>query len=280
MDLCNKVRTFVNIQVSILICLILNPSPVQNIEYYKRYYAKEVLLLWNRSGIKPLFLNVHKSTNTLFFCLSRPQNFDSQIAFLKLNTKETETIQGIKKGCANAIDQVNDIVYLGGLRGIYKYNMDTKRPEFYAEPDVHIKSLFFKDRLYYIRHPDKKVFIEYEGQFAHISEFVDLKVDHFLVSKQGIVYFTVKNNIYIYDKNETQWDLKGLKKSHTVTAIGEDNNGLVYLCTDRGVFTVVHNGIQKFMNENNILGITTDNNDNLILADNDSIFRLLRNEVK
>ncbi|XP_063541945.1 ommochrome-binding protein-like [Cydia strobilella] len=278
MDLCIKLRTFVNIQISILICLILNPSPVQNIEYYKTYYTKEVLLLWNRSDMKPCCLNVHKSTNTLFFCFNRPQNFDSQVAFFNMDTKETETVMGIKKGCASAIDQDNDVVYLGGLKGIYKYDMETKKPEFYAEKDVHIKSLFYKERLYYIRHPDKKVFIEYDGQFAHISEFMDLKLDHFLVSKGGIVYFTVKNNIYIYDKNETQWDLKGLRKTHAVNAIGEGNNGVVYLCTDRGVYTVVKNGLQKFMNEKNIVGITTDKNDNLILADNVSIFRLLRNE--
>ncbi|XP_061723299.1 ommochrome-binding protein-like [Cydia pomonella] len=278
MDLCNNARKFTNMQIPILICLILIPLPVQNIEYYKTYYTKEVLLLWNRSGMKPCCLNVHKYTNTLFFCFSRPQNFDSQVAFLNMDTKETETITGIKKGCANTVDQENDIVYLGGSKGIYKYNMETKKPEFYAEKDVHIKSLFYKERLYYIRHPDKKVFIEHEGQFAHISEFMDLKIDHFLVSREGIVYFTVKNNIYIYDKNETQWDLKGLRKAHTVNAMAEDNNGIVYLGTDRGVFTVVKNGLQKFMNEKNIVGITTDKQDNLIFADNFSIFRLLRNE--
>ncbi|KAF9406334.1 hypothetical protein HW555_013258 [Spodoptera exigua] len=137
--------------------------------------------LWANIG-RPYNLNVHRSSNSLFFSYSLPETYadvDFQLAYFNIDTREYQTIAGIRGGCSVAIDQMNDEIYLGGSDGIYKYNMLTKLADFYKEKGKNIWSLFYKKNLFYISYPDQKLHIEYDGKFATVKEFENFEIDYF-----------------------------------------------------------------------------------------------------
>ncbi|KAI5641048.1 ommochrome-binding protein-like [Phthorimaea operculella] len=238
-----------------------------------KWYEKEVL--WGNIG-RPYNLNVHKGTNTLFFSYALPETYseaDFQLAYYHIDTRNYDTIAGIQGGCAIAVDQYNDIVYLGGTDGIFKYNMMTKIADQYREQGKNIWALFYKRNLFYINYPNQKLYIEIEETFSLVKEFEDFEVDNFFVSSNNEIYFANRSGYFRYDNEKLRAIL--INEFITVRQIVEDNDENLYLSTNAGVFANTgFYGLKKIIPQRNIYGIAFDRDNNLIYADDSSIIQL------
>ncbi|CAB3258573.1 unnamed protein product [Arctia plantaginis] len=244
----------------------------------ENWYDQEVF--WSNLG-KPYNLNVHKSSNTLFFSYSLPESYsdvDFQLGQYNLDTKEYQTIAGIKGGCSVAIDQLNDDIFLGGSDGIYKYNMLTKLADFYKEKGKNIWSLFFKKNLFYISYPDQKLHIQYDGKFAKVKEFENIEIDHFHVTSSNTIYYANKTGLFKYDNEKME--AESVSELITVRQIVEDNEGDTYMCTNIGVLADgKFEGFKKILDMKNIYGLAFDRDNNLIYSDETNIIKLKYNPV-
>ncbi|XP_075986621.1 ommochrome-binding protein-like [Anticarsia gemmatalis] len=238
------------------------------------WYDKE--LLWSNLG-KPCNLNVHKASNILFFSYSLPESYsdiDFQLGHYNLDTKEFQTIAGIRGGCSVAIDQINDDIFLGGSDGIYKYNMMTRLADLYREKGKNIWSLFFRKNLFYISYPDQKLHIEYDGKFAKVKEFENIEIDHFHVTGSNIIYYANKTGLFKYDNDRMESET--VSELLVVRQITEDNEGDTYICTNVGVFADgKYEGFKKILDMKNIYGITFDRDNNMIYSDERNIVKLI-----
>lgn len=244
----------------------------------ENWYDQEVF--WSNLG-RPYNLNVHKSSNTLFFSYSLPESYsdvDFQLGQYNLDTKEYQTIAGIKGGCSVAIDQLNDEIFLGGSDGIYKYNMLTKLADFYKEKGKNVWSLFFKKNLFYISYPDQKLHIQYDGKFAKVKEFEDIEIDHFYVTSSNTIYYANKTGLFKYDNENMK--AESVSELITVRQIVEDNEGDTYMCTNIGVLADgKFDGFKKILDMKNIYGLAFDRDNNLIFSDETNIIKLKYNPV-
>lgn len=233
-------------------------------------------ILWANIG-RPYNLNVHKTSNSLFFSYSLPETYsdvDFQLGYFNIDSKEYQTIAGIRGGCSVAIDQMNDDIFLGGSDGIYKYNMLTKLADFYKEKGKNIWSLFYRKNLFYISYPDQKLHIEYDGKFATVKEFENFEIDHFHVSSMNIIYFANKTGLYKYDNEKMI--AQSVNELVTVRQIVEDNEGDTYVVTNFGVFADgKFEGLKKILDIKNIYGLTFDKDNNFIYSDEKNIIRLV-----
>lgn len=233
-------------------------------------------ILWANIG-RAYNLNVHRSSNTLFFSYSLPETYsdvDFQLASLNIDTRDYQTIAGIRGGCSVAIDQMNDDIFFGGSDGIYKYNLLTKIADFYKEKGKNIWSLFYKKNLFYISYPDQKLHIEYDGKFALVKEFENFEIDHFHVSGVNIIYFANKTGLYKY--NNDKMESQVVNELIAVRQIVEDNEGDTYIVSNCGVFIDgKFEGLKKIMDMKNIYGLAFDKDNNLIYSDEKNVVKLV-----
>ncbi|XP_037295928.1 ommochrome-binding protein-like [Manduca sexta] len=252
----------------------LELEPCHKVKIGDNWYEKQVL--WSHFG-RPYNLNVHKTSNTLFFSYSVPESYsdvDFQLAFYNMDSKEYQTIAGIKGGCTVAIDQATDDIFLGGSDGIYKYNMLTKLADYYKEKGKNVWSLFYRRNLFYISYPDQILHIEVDGRFAVVKEFERFEIDHFHITNDDVIYFANKTGLYKYDKKNLE--VVVINELITVRQVMEDNDGELYVCTNFGVFVdVKFEGLKKIIDIKNIFGIAFDRDNNLIYSDERSIIKLL-----
>ncbi|XP_072932611.1 ommochrome-binding protein-like [Epargyreus clarus] len=247
------------------------------IQIDNQWYHKQIL--WMDNG-RPYHLNVHKQTNTLFFSYSVPATYsdiDFQLVTLNLETKEYLNIAGIRGGCATAVDQGNDEVYLGGSDGIYKYNMATKLADYYKEKDKNIWSLFYRRNLFYVSYPDQKLYMEVDGKFALVKEFQNFEVDQFFTTNDGEIYYGNNTGLYRYNKNKLRSEV--INDLITIRQITEDNNGTIYTCTNFGVFTIRNGIYKKVLDMRNVYGLSFDRDNNFILSDDRRVMKLLKSNV-
>lgn len=236
------------------------------------WYDREIIL--SNFG-RPYNLNIHKSSNTLFFSYSLQDNLadvDFQMAFINLNTKEHDVVAGIRGGCTVAIDQSNDVIYFGGSDGIYKYNMLTRLADDYKEKGKNIWSLYFRENLFYISYPDQKLYIDIDGKFVKVREFENFEVDSFHVMPNHDIYFANKSGFYLFDSSKLL--VEPINELIGVRQIVEDNNGLLYVCTNVGI--IMHSG-DEFVNVidiKGIYGLAFDKENSFILSDEKNILRL------
>ncbi|XP_021197491.2 ommochrome-binding protein [Helicoverpa armigera] len=239
----------------------------------ENWYDRDTL--WGNIG-RPYNLNVHRGSNSLFFSYSLPETYsdvDFQLAYFNIDTREYQTIAGIRGGCSVAIDQMNDDIYLGGSDGIYKYNMLTKLADFYKEKGKNIWSLFFKKNLFYISYPDQKLHIEFDGKFATVKEFENFEIDYFHVSSANVIYFANKTGLYKYDNDKMVAQV--VNELITVRQIVEDNEGDTYIVSNFGVFADgKFEGLKKILDMKNIYGLAFDKDNNFIYSDEKNIIKL------
>ncbi|XP_028156995.1 ommochrome-binding protein-like, partial [Ostrinia furnacalis] len=221
----------------------------------------------------------HKSSNTLFFSYSLPDTYsdvDFQLAYIDLDTRESEIIAGIRGGCTVAIDQGNDEIYLGGSDGIYKYNMLTKLADNYKEKGRNIWSLYFRANLFYISYPDQKLYIDVDGKFIRVSEFEHFEVDNFHVMPNNDIYFANKSGLYFFDN--LKLTIETVNELVTVRQIVEDNDGRLYVCTNFGILLRGGNEFTKVLDLKGIYGLAFDKDNNFIMSDEKNIVKLVHSD--
>lgn len=249
-------------------------KPCNRFKIGDNYFEKE--LVWTGIG-RPYNLNAHRRSNTIFFSYSTVDRFedvDFQLAYVDIDSKLPQNIAGIRGGCAVTINQKTDDIYLGGIEGIYKYNMVTKIADFYSEAGKNIWSLSYNRNLFYISYPDQKLFIEVNGKFAVVKEFKYFEVDHFHVSNKGWIYFANSSGLFTYDNYKMK--VYVLNNLLTVRQMAEDAEGNMYICAASGVYVITKDNktLKQVIDLKNLHGLTFDRENNIIFSDESSIIRL------
>lgn len=239
-----------------------------------QWYVKEVLL--TNSG-RPHNLVIHKNSSLLFFTFSIMETYldtGFQISTYGLRTNETKIIKGLPGACAVAIDQANGQVYLGGSEGIYTYNVTTNLVNYCGQKNKNIWSLFFYRYLFYVSYPDQKLHLKIGKQFTKVKEFQHFEVDHFYASVK-LIYFANKTGLYRFDRHGMVMSV--IKEYISVRQITEDINGVVYVCTNLGVFTLDEKveGMKLFVDSKHIHGMAFDGDNHVIMSDGRSIFKMV-----
>ncbi|XP_013196895.2 ommochrome-binding protein-like [Amyelois transitella] len=249
-------------------------STCENVKINDNWYKRDIL--WSHVK-RPMNLNVHRSSNTLFFSYSVSDSYvdiDVQIGYMQLNTGETGGVEGVIGGCAIAIDQYDDIIYLGGSKGIYTYNMFTKKADEYREY-INVWALFYNRFLFYISFPYQKLHVEVNGKFITVTEFVNIEVDHYF-SNDREVFIANKSGLFKYNVNEMK--IETINDVILVRHITEDNLGNVYVCSNVGVFLLKDGKLHVFIESRSIYSLAFDNRNNIIYSTNDDIVRLSRTD--
>ncbi|CAG9794668.1 unnamed protein product [Diatraea saccharalis] len=245
----------------------------------EQWYDREIII--SNMG-RPYSLQVHKSTNTLFFSYSEPDTYtdtDFQLFDINLATKEQHIIAGIRGGCAVAIDQANDDIYLGGSDGIYKYNMLTKLADYYKEKGKNIWSLYYNRNLFYVSYPEQKLHIEIDGKFMAVKEFGNFEVDLFHVTGNNEIYvFANRTGLYTYDSNT--FTVHILSEFLSVRQITEDNEGTIYICTNIGIFTYIYKSrdLIQIVDLKNVYGLAFDKDNQFVFSDEKNVVLLKHSE--
>ncbi|XP_045488658.1 ommochrome-binding protein-like [Pieris rapae] len=251
----------------------LSDKECNRIKFESKWYNKEVL--WSHVG-RAFNLNVHRRSNTLFFSFSVLDTYSDvnfQLAYYNIDTRDYSVIAGIADGCAVAIDQKNDEIYLGGSDGIYKFNMVTTIADFYKQKGKNIWSLFYKRNLFYINYPDQQLFMRVDDKFAKVKEFEKFQIDYFYVSNVNEIIFSNKTGLYKY--NAATGIANIINESITVRQISEDTYGDVYICSNVGLY-IYQNGILiKILDMKNLHGVAFDRDNTLVMSTQKSVFRLV-----
>lgn len=238
-----------------------------------QWYERDVL--WSHIG-RPYNLNIHKGTNILFFSYSLTEFYsdvDFELGYINIDTLESSVIAGIKGGCAIAIDQDNDVVFLGGSDGIYKYNMMTKIADLYKEEGKNIWSLFYRKNLFYISYPNQRLYIEIDGIFLTVKEFEDFEVDNFFATGNNEVYYANKTGFYKINNIDLKSEL--VNELITVRQITEDNDENMYLATNIGIYAMADMfPMRRILDMKNIYGLAFDRQNRFIISDDTSIILL------
>ncbi|XP_064074786.1 uncharacterized protein LOC113396032 [Vanessa tameamea] len=267
-----------DMQIRLLFLLITSTSCIQKescdrLKIGENWYEREILV--SDLG-RPYNLNIHKATNTLFFSYTQPETYsdvDFQLAYYNLDSNDYHNIIGIRGGCAVAIDQASDVIYLGGSEGIYKYNMLTRLADVYKEDGVNIWSLFYRRNLFYISYPDQRLYMEFDGTFVSVKEFNDIEIDHFHINNDNDIYFSNKTGLY--KTNNSAKNIEVVNDLILVRQIVEDVDENLYVCSNLGLYLVRKHGIERISDIKNVHGLTFDRDNNYILSDEKNIMKLI-----
>nr|XP_026489587.1 uncharacterized protein LOC113396032 [Vanessa tameamea] len=271
-------ETIIDMQIRLLFLLITSTSCIQKescdrLKIGENWYEREILV--SDLG-RPYNLNIHKATNTLFFSYTQPETYsdvDFQLAYYNLDSNDYHNIIGIRGGCAVAIDQASDVIYLGGSEGIYKYNMLTRLADVYKEDGVNIWSLFYRRNLFYISYPDQRLYMEFDGTFVSVKEFNDIEIDHFHINNDNDIYFSNKTGLY--KTNNSAKNIEVVNDLILVRQIVEDVDENLYVCSNLGLYLVRKHGIERISDIKNVHGLTFDRDNNYILSDEKNIMKLI-----
>lgn len=237
------------------------------IQIGEQWYERDVL--WSHIG-RPYNLNIHKGSNILFFSYS---DVDFQLGYINIDTLESSVIAGIKGGCAIAIDQDNDVVFLGGSDGIYKYNMMTRIADLYKEEGKNIWSLFYRKNLFYISYPSQKLHIEIDGSFLSVKEFEDFEVDNFFATGNNDIFYSNKTAFYKINNISLQSEM--VNELISVRQITEDNEENMYLTTNTGIYIMSDMfPMRLILDMRNIYGLAFDTRNRFVISDENSIILL------
>lgn len=258
--------------------LSISNKACNRIQIGEQWY--ELFVIWSHIG-RPYNLNLLRSTNVLFFSYSLSELYSDvefELGYINIDTLEANVIAGVKGGCTIAIDQGNDVVFLGGSDGIYKYSINTKIANLYKEKGKNIWSLFFRKKLFYISYPNQRLHIEIDGNFLRVKEFEDFEVDHFFVTRNNEIYFANKTAFYIINNIDLKAEM--LNDLIIVRQIAEDNEENIYLVTNMGIYVMSDLFLMKrIVDMRNIYGLAFDRQNRMIFSDDTSIIVLKPSSV-
>lgn len=222
-------------------------------------------------------ISVDRATNTLYFSYTTNKYDDTfKTAKININTKEFSDINGVPNGFAQSVDPKTSDVYVGGSEGIYKYNRNTNKAEFFIANEVDIWLLYYKDALYFSEYPSQFLFTVVDGNVTRYKDLEDTKVDNFVIDDDDNIFFTNYSGLYsqkkgtkdaVYYEDSTDVSIRGLTT---------DGKGNVYACVQSGIYAVnkEKHVLEKIYTIDDAFGVAFDDSDNLIYADAKSLVRL------
>ncbi|XP_045765809.1 ommochrome-binding protein-like [Maniola jurtina] len=222
----------------------------------------------------PYQLAIDYDTNTLFFSYTREDSEKStfESAYINLKTNEFNIIKGIKGGFANAIDQENHIVYLGGENGIYKFDYKTNLAKHIDGTSGKIWQMFFKKYLYYTTYPEEEVYIFKNGQSYKVPQLSHTRGMLIAIDNADNIYFSNSSGLFICA------DISNITNigDYNINGFTSDVNGNLFFSTPNGIYAIDSNNksVKQLVLIDDIYGVAVEHNGNIIYASEDSIVRL------
>ncbi|XP_028175967.1 ommochrome-binding protein-like [Ostrinia furnacalis] len=238
------------------------------LSYYKRRAAKlfqEVYFSYNVE-------QQNESTSTIGyigFQVPRPGNPTARI----------HKISSVKNGFATAIDYANNVIYLGGSEGIYEQNLmlgGLSEPHLFI-PNRNIWDLFFKDNLYFIEFPSRRLYkvVQVNNKTESVQSHIHEKLYQFVIDGDGDTFLSNKSGLFMIRKDtNNRIHIKGAK---AFRAFKVSRKGVAYFCGKNKIYVAdkEKESLVKIASIKNITGLTFDYDNNMYFSDPHRIAKLL-----
>lgn len=240
---------------------------------FETYKNKEVLFTNLR---QPSNLVFHESKKIFFrqTVIHGQYYKDFKITVCDMIKKKCSDIENIKGGYAIGLDLTTHEIFLGGYNGIYKYNFETKLPEYFSEKDRSVRDLFIRNNFYYIRYPSNRLYVYRKNQFIKVKEGKNFEIEHFYQSKHKNIYYSNKTGLFLVEaKGKESYSIKN---RITVKQITEDIYGTIYFLANDGIYVEINEywDLKNVYNRTGLYGLAFDKSGHPIIADKSTIFRL------
>ncbi|XP_026732924.1 ommochrome-binding protein-like [Trichoplusia ni] len=237
----------------------------------KHCYVKETLTTIAHS---PNQLSVDKTTNTLYFSFDFGQG-EYVPAILNIETKSLSVLKGVKDAFAISNDPATGEMYFGGSHGIYKYSAANKSLQRLNINNLDIWWLFIKKNIYFIKFPSLSAFYYENKTVRAVQELRGDIVHQFVLDKEDNIFFINGTGLFGIKRDHYRPVL--LRDHPRFLGIATDNNGIVHVCSEDGIFVVTKmvQKVKKVINVQGVLGLTFDKSNNIIYSDSHEIVRLV-----
>ncbi|GBP51825.1 hypothetical protein EVAR_88529_1 [Eumeta japonica] len=225
-------------------------------------------------------MDVLRSRNQLFYSYE-PMIEDEEyyrVAYVNLDKPhfpgvvEGRSLDGGETSLFNfgtlAIDQENEVVYLGGGRGIYKLEARNNNLLFYSSSEERITSLVFRGNVFFTMYPQDIILEKLENSFPPVQSMKDIPVKNFMIDKtSAFVYLTTKGLFVSRDGVEQQ-----LSENPFFRGMASDVTGKIYLWwIDTIYVAIVERDVKasrllKIFHMPRVKGVTFDRDNNMIVA--------------
>lgn len=249
-----------------------------------KYHTKDVLA----DGLDlPYQLSIYKPEHKIFFSynIGKKEEDTFKLGYIEKGKKNFTEISNVKNGFASAVDETNHHVFLGGSKGIYKYNQKKKEGAVHKIISGHdIWYMFFKSHhLYFIDFPfqklykyntsDKEAIPEHQ---THITE----KIYQFIIDKDDDQFITTDKGLFAI-KNDTVERIH-YSKEKNFRGAALNNDGEAYFCGNHSIYVVnkQNHSLEEIAYIRNVFGITFDGENNIIYADPNEIVKLVPGTCK
>ncbi|XP_059049070.1 ommochrome-binding protein-like [Achroia grisella] len=231
---------------------------------------------------RPYQLSVSKRNHTIYF--SYNTGFDNtstfEIGYIKKEHRVAIPISGVKNGFATAIDEKNNIVYFGGSDGIYMDDISKSGNITHLINNHNIWDLFYKDDLYFITYPSRKLYKYLGENKSEIQKSIYEKIYQFAIDGDEDTFITNKTGLYII-KNGTNDRIlyEGAKVFRTIEI---NNKGVAHFCGQNEIFVANKHKhtLHKIADVKDIFGLGFDHEDNIIYSNPHEIVKLLPENCK
>lgn len=198
----------------------------------KHCYVKETLTTIAHS---PNQLSVDKTTNTLYFSFDFGQG-EYVPAILNIETKSLSVLKGVKDAFAISNDPATGEMYFGGSHGIYKYSATNKSLQRLNINNLDIWWLFIKKNIYFIKFPSLSAFYYENKTVRAVQELRGDIVHQFVLDKEDNIFFINGTGLFGIKRDHYRPVL--LRDHPRFLGIATDNNGIVHVCSEDGIFVV------------------------------------------
>ncbi|KPJ14832.1 Ommochrome-binding protein [Papilio machaon] len=248
----------------------------KGILYDGRNYKEELM---KADIYKPSSLAIDYKTNALYFTHIE-QTGDAFYKTSKINLKDGKfTNLEVNNGFSLDVDQNNHVVYIGGHKGLYKYNEKSKKAHLIV-PGINAWNVFYKNVLYYIEFISQTIYTYSNGKSKPYEELEGIKVYYFVIDHEGYIVYSNSSGVFGKKKGEKEVLYKEVKSVDEIREITLDRNGRVFVLSADGIYRVnkVTKSIDKVAEIQDVYGIAFDINNHLIYSKENSLLRLVPNK--
>lgn len=214
---------------SIFITVSLGDKKCTGVTFGNRYAELSVL----KEGINRIRdLVYNQNDHTIYFTynlISRPPS--SSAGYVTVGNREAGVIDGIKNARTIAVDQTNNVVFIGGSDGIYTLN-DKKVPVKLPGVNDNIVCLFFKDGILYYTNHRRQTF-KYENDGVLLPELHESVVDSFVIDNDDNILFTHNRTLF---RVKVGTRAINIHEHYDVDFLTTDTNGNAFIGSNDGVY--------------------------------------------
>ncbi|CAG9129740.1 unnamed protein product [Plutella xylostella] len=192
------------------------------------------------------------------------------------------------------VDQVNNVIYLGGSDGVYKFDTKAKKFEHFSSHGDTILSLFYKNNVYFVRNSEKEIIVKKGNEFESIllddkngdpsNVRPKVTIKKFVITNNNVVVFLSSFGLYVTTATKNA-DVFRLSQNPFFRGLTMDLDGEVYAWWLDGIYKVVledvlaDSKVVKVAHVPTIGCMTFDNSNNILLTMDKSLFQMTKTNI-